>query len=75
MGIFLSLFLTSYACACSTADGAVTAKIAEELAYEKEAASEGEPDFLKDFKNTGIWTVCHTLPSFFSWRESGLLKW
>ena len=49
-----------------TADGAVSAKITEELAYEKDAASEGEPEFLKEFKNTGIWTVCRPLPAFFS---------
>ncbi len=40
-----------------TADGDVSAKIAEELTYEKEAAIEGEPDFLKEFKTSGIWTV------------------
>jgi complement component 1 Q subcomponent-binding protein len=42
----------------TTADGALSAKISEELVYEKEAASEGEPDFLKTFKESGIWTVC-----------------
>jgi len=40
-----------------TTDGAVSAKVAEELAYEKEAATQGEPDFLKEFKNSGIWTI------------------
>ncbi|KAI0252542.1 regulatory protein suaprga1 [Lactifluus subvellereus] len=41
-----------------TTDGDVSAKIAEELVYEKEAAVEGEPEFLKEFKNnSGIWTI------------------
>jgi complement component 1 Q subcomponent-binding protein len=40
------------------ADGSLSAKIAEELTYEKEAAVESEPDFLKEFKSAGIWTVC-----------------
>lgn len=77
IGIFLSFFITSYVCARSTADGAVSAKIAEELTYEKEAASEGEPEFLKEFKNTGIWTVRRPLPTvfFLSSRESVLLRW
>ncbi|KAH9054837.1 regulatory protein suaprga1 [Lactarius vividus] len=39
------------------ADGDVSAKIAEELAYEKEAAIEGEPEFLQAFKASGIWTI------------------
>ena len=39
------------------ADGVVSGKIAEELAYEKEAAIPGEPEFLKEFKASGIWTV------------------
>ena len=42
---------------CVTADGDVSAKIAEELAYEKEAVIESEPEFLKEFKTSGIWTV------------------
>lgn len=42
---------------CLTADGDVSAKIAEELAFEKEAVIEGEPEFLKEFKASGIWTV------------------
>jgi hypothetical protein len=52
-------------CLYASADGAVSAKIAEELTYENEGVSEGEPEFLKEFKNTGIWTVCRPLPSFF----------
>ncbi|KAI0279032.1 regulatory protein suaprga1 [Russula aff. rugulosa BPL654] len=39
------------------ADGALSAKIAEELKYEKEAALESEPEFLKEFKSAGIWTI------------------
>lgn len=39
------------------ADGVVSAKIAEELAYEKEAVIAEEPEFLKEFKAAGIWTV------------------
>jgi hypothetical protein len=50
-------FLTKLARAC-VADGALSAKIAEELTYEKEAEIKDEPDFLKEFKNSGIWTVC-----------------
>jgi complement component 1 Q subcomponent-binding protein len=42
----------------------VSAKVAEELAYEKEAATQGEPEFLKEFKNSGIWTVCPTFLFF-----------
>ena len=44
-------------CVTLTADGDVSAKIAEELAYEKEAAIESEPEFLKEFRTAGIWTV------------------
>jgi len=40
-----------------TTDGSVSAKIAEELTYEKEAAIEEEPNSLKEFKNAGIWTI------------------
>jgi complement component 1 Q subcomponent-binding protein len=40
-----------------TTDGDVSAKIAEELAYEKEAKIEGDPEFLKEFKTSGIWTI------------------
>ena len=36
----------------------MSAKIAEELAYEKDAAIEEEPNSLKEFKKAGIWTVC-----------------
>ena len=39
-------------------DGSLSAKIAEELNYEKEAAVDSEPEFLKEFKSAGIWTVC-----------------
>lgn len=35
----------------------MSAKIAEELAYEKEAVIAEEPEFLKEFKAAGIWTV------------------
>lgn len=54
---FLSVFPDKTARAC-IADGTLSAKIAQELTYEKEAATEGEPDFLKAFKDSGIWTVC-----------------
>jgi hypothetical protein len=47
------------------ADGALSSKIAEELKYEKEAALESEPEFLKEFKSAGIWTVCFSLKFFF----------
>jgi complement component 1 Q subcomponent-binding protein len=40
-----------------TTDGDVSAKIAEELAYEKEATISAEPAFLKEFKDSGIWTL------------------
>ena len=55
-----SFFLTRLCLCTLTVDGAVSAKIADELAYKKEAATEGEPDFLKEFENSGIWTVCPT---------------
>ena len=35
----------------------MSAKIAEELAYEKETVIAEEPEFLKEFKAAGIWTV------------------
>ena len=41
------------------ADLALSQKLAEELQYEKEASTDAEPDFLKDFKQSGIWTVCY----------------
>jgi hypothetical protein len=47
------------------ADGSLSAKIAEELTYEKEAALESEPEFLKEFKSAGIWTVCFFFEHFF----------
>ena len=50
---YLSVFLTGL-----VADGSLSAKIAEELTYEKEAALASEPEFLKEFKSAGIWTVC-----------------
>ncbi|KAI9438718.1 regulatory protein suaprga1 [Lactarius indigo] len=40
-----------------TTDGVVSAKIAEELEYEKQAAIAGEPEFLKEFNTSGIWTI------------------
>jgi complement component 1 Q subcomponent-binding protein len=40
------------------ADGSLSSKIAEELTYEKESALESEPEFLKEFKSAGVWTVC-----------------
>ncbi|KAH9962824.1 mitochondrial glycoprotein [Russula dissimulans] len=40
-----------------TTDGSVSAKIAEELSYEKEAIIEEEPESVKEFKNAGIWTI------------------
>ncbi|KAH9962300.1 mitochondrial glycoprotein [Lactifluus volemus] len=40
-----------------TTDGDVSAKISEEIAYEKESAVEGEPEFLQEFNKTGIWTI------------------
>ncbi|KAA1474496.1 regulatory protein suaprga1 [Dentipellis sp. KUC8613] len=39
------------------ADVALSTKLAEELQYEKEAAAEGEPEFLKEFKSHGVWQV------------------
>src|SRR5580698_2600241 len=47
-----SFFLTRLCLCTLTVDGAVSAKIADELAYKKEAATEGEPDFLKEFENS-----------------------
>jgi hypothetical protein len=58
------VFLTQTFISALTADGDVSAKISEEIAYEKESAVEGEPEFLQEFKKTGIWTVCPFL-SFF----------
>lgn len=44
-------------CGFCAADVTLAQKLAEELQYEKEAASAAEPDFLKSFKAQGIWTV------------------
>ncbi|KAI0078643.1 mitochondrial glycoprotein [Panus rudis PR-1116 ss-1] len=38
-------------------DIALTQKLAEELQYEKEAATEGEPNFLKSFKAQNVWQL------------------
>ncbi|KDQ58333.1 hypothetical protein JAAARDRAFT_99398, partial [Jaapia argillacea MUCL 33604] len=38
-------------------DVALSQKLAEELKYEKEAATEADPDFLKAFKAQGIWQI------------------
>ncbi|KAI0320592.1 mitochondrial glycoprotein [Amylostereum chailletii] len=40
-----------------TSDLAVSQKLAEELQYEKDAVAEPEPEFLKTFKEAGIWTI------------------
>ena len=39
------------------ADSAFAAKLGEELQYEQESASEAEPEFVKEFKEQGVWTV------------------
>jgi hypothetical protein len=54
----LALFFLRMHPSALTADGDVSAKISEEIAYEKESVVEGEPEFLQEFKKTGIWTVC-----------------
>ncbi|EKM57654.1 uncharacterized protein PHACADRAFT_251414 [Phanerochaete carnosa HHB-10118-sp] len=38
-------------------DVTLSQKLTEELQYEKEAASSAEPDFLKNFKEQGVWKV------------------
>ncbi|KAH9923025.1 mitochondrial glycoprotein [Amylocystis lapponica] len=38
-------------------DVTLSQKLAEELRYEKEAAAEAEPDFLRTFKSQGVWTI------------------
>ncbi|KAI0000143.1 mitochondrial glycoprotein [Russula compacta] len=40
-----------------TTDGSVSAKIAEELAYEKDGAIEEEADSIKKLKSSGVWTI------------------
>lgn len=42
------------------ADVVLSQKLAEELKYEKEAVADApeEPEFLKTFKEQGIWEVC-----------------
>ncbi|ETW77814.1 hypothetical protein HETIRDRAFT_67203 [Heterobasidion irregulare TC 32-1] len=40
-----------------SSDLALSQKLAEELQYEKEASTDAEPDFLKDFRQSGIWTI------------------
>ncbi|KAI9508574.1 mitochondrial glycoprotein [Russula earlei] len=40
-----------------TADGALSAKISEELTYEKEEEIVEEPESLKELKNAGIWAI------------------
>jgi hypothetical protein len=56
---FFLFFLTRLSLCTFRVDSAGFAKIAE-MAYEKEAAAEGEPDLLKEVKNCSIWTVCST---------------
>lgn len=44
----------------STADAALSAKLAEEFAYEQEAATAlagQEPEWLEEFRNTGVWKI------------------
>jgi complement component 1 Q subcomponent-binding protein len=45
-----------------TTDLALAQKLAEEIAYEREAAAQesGEPDFVKDFKAQGKWQIAET---------------
>jgi len=38
-------------------DQALSAKLAAELKYEREATSTSEPEFLQELKNEGIWSV------------------
>lgn len=42
------------------ADVVLSQKLAEELKYEKEAVADApeEPEFLKTFKEQGVWEVC-----------------
>ena len=47
-------------------------KITEELTYEKESAVESEPEFLKQFKSAGVWTVCFLLNFFFTFGDIGI---
>lgn len=46
------------------ADVVLSQKLAEELKYEKEAVADapGEPEFLKTFREQGLWEVC-VMPS------------
>ena len=41
----------------NAADTALVQKLEEELQYEKEAAAEELPDFVKAFQAQGVWTV------------------
>ena len=41
-----------------TADVSLSQKLAEELKYETEAAREAVPEFLTNFKQSGVWEVC-----------------
>ncbi|CCM05829.1 uncharacterized protein FIBRA_08065 [Fibroporia radiculosa] len=38
-------------------DVALSQKLTEEMQYEKEAATEAEPDFLRSFKAQGVWAI------------------
>ncbi|THH14248.1 hypothetical protein EW146_g6060 [Bondarzewia mesenterica] len=40
-----------------SSDVALSQKLGEEMQYEKEVDVEGEPEFLKEFKKTGVWTI------------------
>lgn len=42
-----------------SADVLLSQKLAEELKYEKEAATEPEPEFLTTFKQQDLWKVEH----------------
>jgi hypothetical protein len=55
--LFSFSFLTGVCLCTFTADGDMSAKVVQELVYEKEAAAKGEQDFLKGFKNSDTWKV------------------
>lgn len=53
----LPVFVASFELKENRVTAALSTKLAEEIKFEEENAEPGEPDFLKDFKAEGVWTV------------------
>ena len=52
-----------------TADVVFSQKLTEELKYEKESGAAEEPEFLKAFREQGVWTVRLSFSASFPYRR------